>query len=521
MNKQRANLQILLATLLVALPVFLLSACSKDNHDHAQHALHEDHGSEDEHAGCDHGAVKHDEHAGCDHDADKLDEHAGCDHDAVKHDEHAGCNHDAEKHDENAGHDHETEKHDDKDDHSGHGHEGHGHASGEDLDKTVEELFAANCEHKIKTHECDECRYEVGVVKVPKDLIDRGLISVTNVSKRNFDSELGLTGEIQFDNQKIAHIGPRVPGVIRQVKVDIGDKLKAGRTLVVLESVELAEAQAAYLEELARQSLEEKTYKRQKTLRDKQFSSEMDYLEAQEQFETAKIRTNSAKQKLLRMGLSAGSVSYLAKTGLSAASGRLPVAAPFAGEVLELHAVQGERIEPGDEMVLLGDTSTLWVWIDIYELQLGTIKAAMTETGLPVSVSVRAWPDMQFSGRVDYIGNVMDVNTRTVKARVVLDNAHGKLRPGMFAKVAIGLETASGRLAAPRTSVISDEGRDFVFIRQEGDYFVRRPVKMGRQVKGYIELLDGVTEGQTIVATGAFLLKSDVLRSKMGEGCAH
>ncbi len=212
-------------------------------------------------------------------------------------------------------------------------------------------------------------------------------------------------------------------------------KSKPGQTLAILESVELAEAQAAYLGALAQQNLAKKSYDRQKALREQNINSEKDYLEAQQQFETAKIRSNSAKQKLLRMGISSGAVSSLAQKGHSSATGWLPISAPFDGEVLEIHAVRGERIEPGAETILFGDISSLWVWIDLYESQLADVTTAMSDEGLPVTISVRAWPDEQFSGRVDYIGKMMNEATRTINARVVLDNPQGKLKPGMFAKV--------------------------------------------------------------------------------------
>ena len=494
-NRKLTFLNFLIASFLI-LALMFFAACNKKHQDPKGSAPAVQ--KADPHEGHDHAAHKAEGQA-----AEVKDAHEGCANHKKKAEGQA-----AEKHD-----DHEAEKADE--------HAGHGHGAAGDLDKGIEELFAANCEHGVKTHQCEECRYEVGVVKVPQDLIDSGLVSVSDVSRRNFDSEIGMTGEIQFDKQKIAHLGPRVAGVVLSVKVDIGDQVKTGQTLVVLESVELAEAQAAYLEALAGKHLAQKTHDRQKALYEKKISSEKDFLEAQQQFESASIQANSARQKLLRMGLSKSAVSNLAKTGHAAATGRLPVAAPFAGRVLELHAVRGELIEPGAEMVLFGDTSSLWVWIDLYEAQLAAVNSALTEKGLPVTVSVRAWPNERFMGYVDYVGNVMDEQTHTIKSRVVLDNAHGKLKPGMFANVALGIDSAQGRIAAPSSAVVSDEGREFVFVRQQGDYFVRRPVTKGRQVDGFVELLDGIDEGQTIVVAGTFLLKSDVLRSKMGAGCAH
>jgi membrane fusion protein, heavy metal efflux system len=505
MRNRNTFLQIFLLVAFPALTVWM-TACDTESHGSQKLAQSENSAQED--------SESHDGHENCPS-AAKKDDHEDQE---AKHDNHDHSAHATEKDD----HEDKDTKPEVRDEYGEDSHAGHGHGEeGSDLDKSIEELFAADCEHKLKTHQCDECRYEVGVVKVAPELIDRGLISVAKVSRRNFDSEIGLTGEIRFDKQKIALLGPSVAGVVRNVKVDIGDKAKAGQTLVILESVELAEAQAIFLEALAEQNLARKSHDRQKALHEQKINSEKDYLEAEQQFESAKIRTSSAKQKLLRMGLSSGTVLALAQKGFSAATGRLPVSAPFDGEVLEVHAVRGERVEPGAETILFGDISTLWVWIDLYESQLAAVKASMTDEGLPVTVSVHAWPDEHFSGKMDYISNMMEEATRTIKVRVILDNPQGKLKPGMFAKVALGLNSSDGRIAAPTTSVVSDQGRDFVFVRHEGDFFARRPVTKGRQTDGYFELLDGVEEGQTIVMAGAFLLKSDVLRSKMGAGCAH
>jgi cobalt-zinc-cadmium efflux system membrane fusion protein len=91
----------------------------------------------------------------------------------------------------------------------------------------------------------------------------------------------------------------------------------------------------------------------------------------------------------------------------------------------------------------------------------------------------------------------------------------------MFAKVSLVLEDGTEGLAVPASAVLSDDGRDFVFVRHLDDYFLRRQVRRGRAVGGLVEVLDGLLPGQTVATKGSFLLKSDVLRSKMGEGCAH
>jgi cobalt-zinc-cadmium efflux system membrane fusion protein len=402
----------------------------------------------------------------------------------------------------------------------GHHHD-HAHAEGADLDRSVEELFAESCEHGVLAYQCDECRYEVGVVLVPQDLIDQGLVAVETVDNHAFGSEEELTGEIRFDEGKIAHLGPRLPGIIHRVLVDLGQAMSAGEPLIEIDSAELAEAQAAYLAALTDHQLTKRNFDRQRELREAKITSEREYLESEQESKTAEIRANSERQKLLRLGITDHEIAALERAGIAGATGRQFLKAPFAGEVLEMHAVRGERVDMDRQLVLFGDTRTLWVWVDLYEAHLGAVAHTQPEHGLPAVVSVRAYPDEAFQGRLDFVDRTMDETTRTVKARITLDNPNGKLKPGMFASVRLAVGHENQKIAVPESAVLSDEGRDFVFVHHRDGYFVRRPVKKGQSTGELVEIRSGLDAGQTIAVAGAFLLKSDVLRAKMGEGCAH
>jgi RND family efflux transporter MFP subunit len=159
--------------------------------------------------------------------------------------------------------------------------------------------------------------------------------------------------------------------------------------------------------------------------------------------------------------------------------------------------------------------------VDLYETYLDAVARAQLESAIMAEVSVQAYPGEIFEGRVDFIGSTMSEDTRTVKARITLENEDGKLRPGMFAAVNLLLGDGGDGLSVPLSAVLSDEGLDFVFVHHVEDYFLRRPVRMGRTSGDFVEIINGLAPGQTVASSGAFLLKSDVLRSKMGEGCAH
>ena len=190
-----------------------------------------------------------------------------------------------------------------------HGEEdGHGHGEEEssDLDRPLDELFAATCEHGKKTYECDECRYEVGVVRVPAKLVEGGLVKKASVSKRRVEAPIVLTGEVRFDERHVAHISPRIEGTVRKVHASLGERVRRGQPIIELDSVQLGEAESDYLAAQAALRLARSSFERQEQLRKEQISSEKEYLSARQEHEAAQIHARSAQEKLARLGVVAG-----------------------------------------------------------------------------------------------------------------------------------------------------------------------------------------------------------------------
>jgi cobalt-zinc-cadmium efflux system membrane fusion protein len=398
---------------------------------------------------------------------------------------------------------------------------GHGHGEGgSDLDRPVDELFAATCEHGSKAHECAECRYEVGVVRVPAKLLEGGLVKKAGVSRRRVEAPVALTGEVRFDERKVAHVSPRVAGAVRRVHASLGERVRRGQPVVELESVELGEAESELLAAQAALRLARASLERQEQLRSERISSEKEYLAARQEHEAAQIRARTAKEKLARLGVAPADLERLASAGGSAGDGALVVRAPADGLVLEMHAVPGELVKPEESILTVGDVSSMWVWADLHEDQLGRVLDAQRAARLRAEVAVKAFPDASFPGTVDFVGPTMDERTRTVKVRVAAANPDAKLRAGMFASVRLFLPGDEEALAVPRAAVLADEGRSFVFVHHEGEYWIRRPVEPGRRWVDWVEVKEGLSGTETVAADGSFLLKSDVLRSKMGAGCA-
>jgi cobalt-zinc-cadmium efflux system membrane fusion protein len=386
-----------------------------------------------------------------------------------------------------------------------------------DLDRSLEELFGAVCEHGIKTFECDECRYETGVVKAPASLFEGGLLRTEKVSSERVEVPLSLTGEVRFDERRVAHVNTQSGGIVREVRVALGDRVKKGQALVEIESVEIGEAEGAYLEADAVLKLARRSHEWAAELWKKGISSEKEYLESKQELEKAEICAKSAYGKLLRLGMASDDVQALT---LESTMGRLVLRAPVDGAVLSWNAVSGQLVKTEESLAVIGDNTTVWVWADLYERDVALVTRQQLEKRLLATVAVKAYPDEEFPGTVDVISPAMNEVSRTAGLRLQVRNPDGRLLPGMFANVKIFLPSDEQALSVSGSAVLEDEGRAFIFIHHHDDYYVRRPVSPGRSWADRIEVVKGLGVGETVVADGAFLMKSDVLRSKMGAGCA-
>lgn len=391
-----------------------------------------------------------------------------------------------------------------------------------DLDRPVADLLAAKCEHEIPTYTCDECRYEVGVVKVPDELFGAGdgkLFKKAAASTRAMAPGFDLTGEVQLDQERSVNLGPRVQGVVRSVPVDLGSRVRRGQVLFEVESEELRRAKADFLRARAAHQLAETSQQREQELFERRICPQKDLLEAEAAHRQAGAEEAAARGHLEGLGIPDSQIDALDAEARSL-SGTVPVRAPFDGVVLERSLSLGALVQPGDKSLLLADTSRVWVITDLNERDGAAVQQASAAGPVHAEVRVAAYGDRTFAGTLERVGGTLDEATRTAKARVVVENREGLLHAGMFARVRLGLGGDARALAVPKGAVLEDAGRTFVFVHAVGPYYIRRPVTVGRSDSEWVEVQTGLKEGDEVVTDGAFQLKSDVLRSKMGAGCA-
>ncbi len=391
-------------------------------------------------------------------------------------------------------------------------------AEASDLDRPVAELLAARCEHGIPTYTCDECRYEVGVAKAEARLFDPaqgGVMRAAVVAAGPARAYRELPGEVVLDANRSVTVTPPAAGIVTAVGVDLGDRVRRGDPLVRLECPAYREAAARLAAAAAAEEAAAATLAREEKLFARRICPEKDVIAARAEHARTRAGVRSAEAVLRSLGVPAGEIATLPS---AEDAGLLVVRAPLDGVVVDRRAAAGARVEPGAPLVAVADTGTVWVLAELHETDVAAVTAA--GDGAPAQVEVAAWPGRLFPGRVRVVSGTLDPLTRTARARVVVDNAEGQLRAGMFARVRLAVATEGTAINVPREAVLEDAGRAFAFVRLRGDYFIRRPVRVGAVFGDLVTVTAGLAPGDEVVTAGAFLLKSDVPRSKLGAGCA-
>lgn len=384
-----------------------------------------------------------------------------------------------------------------------------GGASGE---QETEAMEHRNQRHDDQGH--DE-HGEDGVVELAPAAIDRIGLTTEPVARRSFAGIRTTTGTLGFDEERIAHVAPRVSGRLVRVPASLGATVSAGEVLAVVDSTELGEAKAAFLRARARHEVARRRFERERSLREDRISSEQEVLEAEAAAREAAADLAVTRETLRLLGLTEKMIEGLSWNDPE--SSLLAVRAPFPGKVVTREATIGELVSPEDTLFTIADLSEVWLWIDLYERDL-----AHVVVGDRVEVRLDAWPDETFTGRLAYVADEIDPASRTARARVDLSNPSRRLKPGMFARVTLATaEESAPILAIARTAVQRDGGESIVFVRTGAGRFERREPVLGRTTDDHVEILGGLAVGEEVVTEGAFLLRSQASADELGGGHHH
>lgn len=314
---------------------------------------------------------------------------------------------------------------------------------------------------------------------------------------------LALPGEVVLNAENVAHVTPRVAGSVREVKKQLGDTVKKGDVLAVLESRELAEMQRDFSSAKERLELAESNFKRQEQLFEEKISAEKDYLAAKRALAEAKIEHRAASQKLA------------AGAGPKSAGGGLVLTAPLDGTIIEKHAVVGEVLSDDRLSFVIADLSTLWVNVTVYAKDLPRVHVGQRAMVRAEGISEPAL------GELTYIDRVVGEQTRSAIARIVLNEPDPKWRPGLFVTADVALEEVDAPLVIAQAAVQRVNARNVVFV-QENLTFVPHEVVLGRQGFGgekrelVVEVLQGLAAGEKYAAENSFVLKAELGKAEAG-----
>ncbi len=331
------------------------------------------------------------------------------------------------------------------------------------------------------------------------------------VERRPIRHTVTCPAEIAYDENRLARLAPRVAGVVREVRADLGAAIQTGDVLAIIDSPGLAEAKAELLHARAMIELYTANLKRDRELESSGIASRREVQELESRVTEARIAETRALQRLRNLGLPEDEVRRVAESGDM--SPLLPLTAPFAGEIVERNIVAGETVDTARTLFALADTSRMWAWLDLADARV------RLRTGMPVTLVFDGVDGDPFDGQITWVSTALDPRTRTLKARAEFENRDGLLQANRFAQAIVPWREEPDALVVPQNAVQWDGCCNVVFVRESATMFQPRPVRLGLPIDGLFEVHEGVREGEPVVVAGSYLLKTEILKGEIGAGC--
>ena len=377
--------------------------------------------------------------------------------------------------------------------------------------------FYGSTEQKehAEEHENEKTHEEAAVVHLSEEAQKASGVEVMAAALEPFSDPIEATAAIELDGDRVAKISARSSGRLVKIVASQGDAVKTGQALAWFDSPELGQAWAEYAKAKGRAVLARKNLEREETLFSKKISPEKDVIKARQDLAEAEADLTFAQEKFHLLGID---VEQFENKQSGNQHPLIAMTSPISGSVIERTATQGEVVSPEKPLFTVADLSRLWVIIDIYEKDLGRVKS-----GTAVKVSTTAYAEKSFRGFISYLGEVMDEKSRTVKARVEVENANRLLKPGMFATVTIdakGVQTEEA-VIIPEEAVFLDGSKNYVFIQTAPEKFEMREVAVGRTLGKRLEVIRGLDKGEPVAVKGAFILKSELKKSELVDEHGH
>ena len=331
---------------------------------------------------------------------------------------------------------------------------------------------------------------------IPQDQMQH--VQVVTIEPTTLNHTLRLTGTVAYNAFNTTPVITQVGGPVSRILVVPGQHVKAGEPMLDVSSPDYSQLLDAYLKAADASRLAEKNYSRAQDLYQHHAIAERDLEQAESDRTQAQADLNAAEQGMKILGIK--NPQDLAKAPSSAL---IPVLAPISGEVVERLVQPGQVVQAGQTQAFtITDLSTVWVLANVYQTDLAYVR-----DGDNVVVETDAYPG-KFHGRISYVSPALDPNTRTLQARILVDNPGEKLKKDMYCTVTVTAGVLSNVVAVPNSSVLRDDNNQpFVYVATGQNQFGRRDVELGETQNGRTQITKGISVGDRVVGDGSLFLQ--------------
>lgn len=323
-------------------------------------------------------------------------------------------------------------------------------------------------------------------------------VQVVNVEPTTLARQLRLNGTVNYNAFKTTPVITQIGGPVARILVVPGQHVAAGEPMLEIASPEYSQLLDTYLKARDSYRVANINYGRAQDLYEHNAIAQRDLLQAESDRDQAQADLNAAEQSLKILGIR--DPNGVAKMPASA---EIPVLAPISGQVVERMVSPGQVVQAGQTQAFtISDMRSVWVLADVYQADL-----AYVHVGDNVVVETDAYPD-RFHGKISYISAALDPNTRTLQARIVVDNPGEKLKKDMYCMVLITAGVVRNAIAVPDAAVLhDDENNPFVYVQQGTNQFARRAITISASVDGKTQVLSGLSPGEKVVGSGSLFLQ--------------
>ena len=332
-------------------------------------------------------------------------------------------------------------------------------------------------------------------------------VQLVKVGQAEIREVLHIPGSIQVDEQRVARIGAPVTGRIAEIDAVLGQQVKQGQSLATLNSTELAQNQLVYIKALQQIDLQSKAVERARMLLDADVISKAEVQRRESELSAAQAELNAASNQLQVLGMSPQGIAKLTKSNQMHALSM--VSARISGTVISRKINLGQVVQPADELFVVADLTRVYAVAEVPERQVDLIAV-----GQEVNIEVPALHQSTIKGKLIYVGDIVNPQTRTVTVRSEIDNRAKTLKPDMLVSMLVQSKPLP-KLAIPVQGVVRENDKDHVFVQVAPNKYRLREVTLGSEYQNMVAVVNGLEAGEVVVSEGAFHVNNERKRKEL------